>query len=295
MVLRSRAGRRSTGPPPSPAAGARVVVRAERPTCSAGSQPAQPGRTTPGLVGDDHHLRAVARTELGRRAQHVGLDGQRAEEQALADLVVRQPLGDEHQHLALARGEVRERRRLGDLPRRAGDGGQQPPRDGRREQRVTGRDDAHGAQQVRRLGVLDQEPRRTPADRLGDVLVELERGHDDHAHARRPRFGDDPPGRGQAVGPRHPDVHQHDVRQQLEGQPHGLVPGRRLPDDRQVGLGVRAAHGSRRAPAPGRRRAGRGSPVTSRELEPDPEPRRPGPATSVPPTDSARSRMPRRP
>ena len=43
-------------------------------------------------------------------------------------------------------------------------------------------------------------------------------------------------GRGNSVEPGHADVHQHDVRSVFLGEAHGLVAGRRTPDDREAAV-----------------------------------------------------------
>src|SRR5690606_19321079 len=97
-----RAGRRRERRPPA----LRWVVAA----IAAGS----PTRAhEPGLVGEDHRLGAVADVALGEHVAHVGLDGLLGEEESLGDLLVGQALGDQHEHLFLARGELLDRRRLG--------------------------------------------------------------------------------------------------------------------------------------------------------------------------------------
>ena len=95
---------------------------------------------------------------------------------------------------------------------RAGEAVEQPPRDGRREQRLAARDDPDRVDELRRLDVLEQEAARARAQRLEDVLVEVERGEDQD---RAPRIAGrhEPPGRLDAVHARHPDVHQDHVGQ----------------------------------------------------------------------------------
>src|SRR6478609_10314587 len=91
VAPRPRPGRRPAGPSWS--------LRSE----SAGP----PGPHQTRLVREHHHLRPVPRAQLRRGPQHVRLDGQRAEEEPLPDLVVGQTLRDEHEHLALPGREVR--------------------------------------------------------------------------------------------------------------------------------------------------------------------------------------------
>src|SRR6185312_15648853 len=71
--------------------------------------------------------------------------------------------------------------------------------------RVT--DGAHGRDQPLRRGLLEQEPAGPGAQRGVDVLVEVERGEDQHPR-RRPGSGQDVFGGGDAVEAGHADVHQ---------------------------------------------------------------------------------------
>src|SRR4051794_6844429 len=83
----------------------------------------------PGLVGEHDRLGPVAQVELLQQTRHVRLDRRVADEQLPAYLRVREPLGDQAEHLQLARGQEGHglRRRLtvdpGELPDHApGDG-----------------------------------------------------------------------------------------------------------------------------------------------------------------------------
>src|SRR5262249_60249999 len=88
----------------------------------------------------------------------------------------------------------------------------EPPRDAGREQRLAARHLADGAYQVGRLGVLDEEPARARAQRLEDVLVQLEGGEDEDLDAGQRLVAGDPTRRLQPVDTGHADVHQHYVR-----------------------------------------------------------------------------------
>ena len=83
--------------------------------------------------------------------------------------------------------------------------------DARRQQRLTGGDDAHGADQLGRFGVLDEEPAGAGAQRLVHVLVELERREHEHPDAFQLSVLGDLSRRGEPVDVGHADVHQHDV------------------------------------------------------------------------------------
>ena len=96
------------------------------------------------------------------------------------------------QHLALALGEGVEACRIGRCSGgRCDELGDQPAGDGGSEQGVAGRDDAHGVQQLVAAGVLQQEAAGAGAQRVVDVVVEVERGEHEHPD----RVGDVGPAR----------------------------------------------------------------------------------------------------
>ena len=71
------------------------------------------------LDGVPHELHAVVQLELAERVLDVVLDSAVGDDQTLGDLLVREPLGDQPQHLGLALGELR---RLRLVARRRGRG-----------------------------------------------------------------------------------------------------------------------------------------------------------------------------
>src|SRR5690606_34525915 len=91
----------------------------------------------PRVVGRDDRLHAVSCAELGEDAPDVRLDGRLPDEQLARDLGVRAPAGHEHEHLALALGELVEPRVELAARARVGQGGrevlEQAPRRGRRD------------------------------------------------------------------------------------------------------------------------------------------------------------------
>src|SRR6266550_908636 len=93
----------------------------------------------------------------------------------------------------------------------SGELGDEPASDARREQRLARGHRAQRADQLGGLGVFDQEAGRACAQRLEDVLVELERRQDDHPDVHQPLVRGNGAGGREAVRARHPDVHQHDV------------------------------------------------------------------------------------
>ena len=66
----------------------------------------QPALIAPELAGAGHRRGARTDAELGEDVHEVGLHGRLAEEELPADLAVRAALGDEREHLGLARGEA---------------------------------------------------------------------------------------------------------------------------------------------------------------------------------------------
>ena len=90
--------------------------RSRRPRRSA----RRPSRRRPRPVGDLGGLRAVGHAELGEDVGHVQARGLGADEQALGDLPVRQPLADQLEHLGLARGEAERGAGRPARPRRGG-------------------------------------------------------------------------------------------------------------------------------------------------------------------------------
>ena len=181
------------------------------------------------------------------------------EHEPLGDLVVRQPLADELQHLALPVGERGQALGVGCVAEADRHPLEQALGDPRREQRLAARHDPHGADEVDGLGVLHEEAARAGADGPGDVLVELERRHDHHVHALERRIGRDLLGRPEPVAARHADVHEHDVDRVPPHEREQFLAARRLADDLDVVLRLAAARGNRHARATGRRPAPPGS------------------------------------
>src|SRR6202042_740183 len=100
------------------------------------------------------------------------------------DLVVAHARGNPGEHLALPVGEYRQRGGVEWLGRAApGDAGDERAGDAWRQQGIAAGDHPDGADEVFRLGVLDQEAARPGPDRLEDILVRLVGGENDDAHA----------------------------------------------------------------------------------------------------------------
>ena len=103
------------------------------------------------------------------------------------------PRADERDDLRLALGELVEPAGRRDGGGRAGgEGLHHAPRDRRREQRLALGHDAHSAHDVLGVGVLEQEAGRARAQRLEDILVDLEGREDDDLDAGQLGLGHDP-------------------------------------------------------------------------------------------------------
>ena len=85
--------------------------------------------------------------------------------------------------------------------------------------------------------VLEQEAARARAQRLVDVLVEVEGREHQHPEPGVP-VADEPARRLEPVEVRHPDVHQDHVRRMLARRIERLQPVARLPDDLDPRLGL---------------------------------------------------------
>jgi hypothetical protein len=214
----------------------------------------------------------------------VRLDGRLAEVELAGDLAVRPSAGEELEHLALAGGELRERRRRVRPGSRPADVVlDQAPDDLGREQRVAGGDGAHGGGELARRRALEQEAAGARAERLIDVLVVVERGEHEDACADagvglEPSRGLDP------VDARHPDVHEHDVGRCAQRRLERLGAVRGLADHRDVVLALE----DRPEPAPhqrlvvGEQDPDHGAASTGRRARTRNPPSGPGPASSSP-------------
>ena len=149
------------------------------------------------------------------------------------------PRASELEDLELARGELVEAaRRLG---RRRGGARElldQAPGDRRRQQRLALGHDADPGHELLGRDVLEQEAAGPGAQRLVDVLVEVEGGQHQHPHRALAGGGDDPARRLDAVELGHADVHEHDVGLEVVGHRHRLGAVGGLADDVEVVLGV---------------------------------------------------------
>ncbi len=182
----------------------------------------------------------------------MGFHGGFGQAEPFGDLGVGQAGGDLGEDLAFPRGQLfhlgRQRRpgaaaRVGQVRQERGE---QPPGDGGRDDGVAAGDRADRGQQVVRRDVLEQEAARAGPQPGVGVLVEVERGQDEHPGGAG--GGGDAAGGLDAVRSRHPHVHQHHVRVRglHQAQRGGAVAG--LADHLHVVLGVQDLWGTKSLP-----------------------------------------------
>src|SRR2546430_1217762 len=155
----------------------------------------------------------VPYAELGLDVGDVRLDRPRRDGELGGDLRVRVPVPDGSRDVAFA---TRQRDRTVGCPPEYGELAQQPHCHLWTDQHVTGHGSPDRLDEQGRAGALEQEAVRPVVERRGDVLVQIEGGHHDHAGTA----GDacEPPGQLQAVDAGHADVRQYHVGSQDEGQ-----------------------------------------------------------------------------
>src|ERR1022692_674575 len=233
------------------------------------------------------------------------LHGLLGDHQAGRYLGVGQALSYKPEHLRLAwreRCERRYRRRVR-FGAQLGELADEAAGDGRREQRLAGRDDPYRVEEPLGGDVFEQEAAGSGAQRVVDVLVQVEGGQDEDARPIEPGApggAAELPGGLDAIHARHADVHEDDVRAQFAADGHRLGPVAGCAEDREVWLrgqepgesganylmivgdddpdrGGRAAHPAV-SPFPGRLATTRKPPPAA------------GPVDSSPPTAAARSR-----
>ena len=149
---------------------------------------------------------------------------------------------------------------------------------------------------------LRRNPLAPAGERVVDVLVEVERGQHQHPRRRRAELFDEPRGRGDAVQHRHPDVHHDDI-----GSMHPRRPaprGRRLPSPPPRCQRGRADQCGQTIPGKplvvGHHRTIYARPplpnwLTGKCAATANRASASGPADTLPPTASTRSRIPRKP
>ena len=176
------------------------------------TRPAGTGDDQPRLIGGDDRLGPVAQPQLAENPADVRFHCLLGDHQPGGDLRIGQTLGDQAEHLGFAR---RERGEFG-----LGWGGCVGPQpgelayeaagDGGREQCFACGDDPHRVEQPLGGDVFEQEAAGPGAQRVVDVLVQVEGGEDEDARPARSGSGE-LPGGFDAVHARHADVHEDDV------------------------------------------------------------------------------------
>ena len=209
------------------------------------------------------------------------------------------PARQQLEHLALALGQLGERRRpvadrCGQAPR---DPVEQLAGDGRGQQRIAGGDHADRADELLGRDVLGDEAAGAGAQRLDDVLVETERRQHQHAvvraaagspRSRRGSASGRPSARrpGGARAPPRPPRARRAASATTSISPVASSTARKPGPHQRLVVGDQHAKLGHAAHAgPGGRR-GRGSPV---------QPSGRAPAVSSPPNIATRSRIPTRP
>ena len=160
--------------------------RATPPSRRLGAQPGERGHDQARLVRGDHRLGPVAQAELGQHPADVGLDRLLADDEPGGDLRVGQALGDQPQHLGLARGQ-RGRASAGRRPAarpQPGELGDQPPGDAGASSASPAATTRTASNSRSAVTSLSRKPLAPGAQRVVDVLVEVERGQDEHPRAR---------------------------------------------------------------------------------------------------------------
>src|SRR5215472_8313891 len=254
------------------------------------------------LVREDDRLHPVAQLQLVEDAGDVRLDGALADEEPVGDLRVREPRGDQRQHLPLALRQLLEHARVATARWVLHHPLDEPPRHGGRQQHVSGRRRAHAGDDFLRVRMLEQEPAGARGERVEDVPVQVV-GRQDHDPGRRLHPDADQAPRGlDPVHARHADVHEDDVGAEPAHRLDRLDAVCGLAHDLDVRLGVQEQaeagsdhrvvvddddadrHGDQ-ASCPG---AGR----VATTWNPPPAT---GPASRLPPNSATRSRIPIRP
>lgn len=198
----------------------------------------RPRPIRPRPVRQPRGLHPVVRPQFRQQPADLPFDRALADVEGCADVGVGQPSRDQPEHLQITFRErvqylLFRRRDARRLPRELV---QDPPGHRRVQCRLPLGDLTHGAQQLLRGRVLEEESADAGLYGLVHVLVRAERREDQHPWG--PRQRPDLPGRRQPVHPRHPDVDQRHVRAELPCGVHGAPPVPGLGDDVQIVTGL---------------------------------------------------------
>ncbi len=178
-----------------------------------------------------------------------------------------------------------------------GDGADQPPGDVGRQQRIPPGHGSNTVQEHVRLGVFEEEPARPEAQGLVHVIVLVERREDHDPRPVQALLLQDLPRGLEPVHPGHPDVHQHDVGDELHGAAEGGLAVVGLAHHLDVRLGVEQRPKARpdQRLVVGEQDPDHAAPSSGSVARTRKPPSGRGPASSSPPSADARSRMPRIP
>ena len=223
------------------------------------SSPAR--RDQSGLVAVDHCLGSVPQPQLGENPGDMGLDGALADEQtgAISALHGRGRAGSAPHVPVQSPGRAPARR--GDDCRRNLD---QQAREHRRDRAVPVRRGPDAEQELLRTRVLQQETGGAGAQRVKNVLIDIEGAMQHHHPGRIRAERDDPPGRPRpfirGIRTSMSTTSGRDLAASLTA---AIPPGPHRPPRGRAES--RPASGYRRAPAPGHRRSGPGSSLARRQ------------------------------
>jgi len=127
---------------------------------------------------------ALLKAELAEHCRHVGLHRLLGNEQPLADLPVGQAFPDEHQDIALVRGQTGQRVGLAGHIQQPG---HQPARRAEMQQRSAGGGRTDRADQIGAVSLLKHVPGRSGHDRVQQRSVVAERSEHQAGHLGQPR------------------------------------------------------------------------------------------------------------
>ena len=258
-----RSGRRAVGVmlvPPSPtrfapSSGVGRIRRPPRARCGIALEDDAPSRRAgadePALVGGDHGLHAVARPELHEHAADVRLDGRQLSTSSAAISAFESPRATSVR-TSTSRSVRSPSRASSAAPAR------EAAKRSTRRRVIDGARSASSSQHALDRGdqpvggdVLEQEAARAGAQRLVDVVVEVERREHEDARAPAPPASSRVAAMPSSLGMRT----SMSTTSGPAAAPRGPPPRRRRPRPRpRCPRGARGSCAGRRAPGPGRRR-----------------------------------------
>jgi len=186
-------------------------------------------------VGDrvDRGLRSIGNVDLLKEDRESILDGALREHHLAGDLLIGAARGDELEDLHLGLGELPETAVLDvELGGHPPELGQHLASQRRCDHRAASRRCSHGAEHLIRAGGLQDVPHRASLERLEEVAVMAVHGQHDDLHPGS--LAQQLASRRDPVDHAHADVHQDDVRLELERHLLDLEPVTGLADDLDV-------------------------------------------------------------